>query len=135
MSAPRCTATTKAGERCRQYSTVNDSGMCVIHDPARKAEIKSIRARGGKTTAKNSRRVLSIRDAPDQPKTAADRLELAHHVVWAMLVGKVDPTTGGAVLKGLLVAKAMSEDSEVSDRLAELEATLAEVKRTGMRAS
>ena len=133
--AEQCTATTKKGTRCQQSSTVDSSGMCVIHDPARKAEIKEIRSKGGKTRAKNRQRVLPIHEAPDAPETAADRLEWAHYLVWAIAVGKIDPNTGSAVGKALTVAKAMTEGSELRDRLAELEATLAEVRRSGMTAS
>ncbi len=135
MMAKQCSATTKAGERCKQYSTVNESGMCVMHDPARKSEMAAIRSRGGKTTAQKDRRVLAVHEVPDRPKTMDDLREWSLFLVWASALEMIAPRTCDSTSRAIKVAMDACEGSEFQARLAELEATIAEVKRSGMRVS
>jgi len=136
----RCVAIKADGERCGQKNNLSASGECLFHDSDRKRQAQAARRRGAKAShaarqAKDGRRVVDVHDAPELPKTVEDLREWAHFLVWATATGKIDPRTSDSITRAIKVAMETSEGSDLRDRLAELEATLAEVKRTGMRAS
>ena len=133
--AEQCSATTKAGTRCRQSSTVDESGYCLLHDPARASLAKEARSKGGKTTANKGRRVLAVHEVPDLPKTVEDLKEWSLFLVWAAAVEKIEPRTSDSVVRAIKIAMDVLEGSDLRDRLTELEATFAEARRSGMKVS
>ena len=100
-----------------------------------KQKAENARRRGGVTKAAVRARFLLDSEAPDAPKTIEDLRDWALFLVWAIATGKIDPRTSDSVTRAIKVAMDTSEGSELRARLAELEATVAEVKRGGMRVS
>ena len=135
--AVQCTATTQKGEQCRQHSTVDASGLCLIHadDPTRKRQLAAARSRGGKATAAKGRRVLSVHEVPDLPKTVEDLAAWSLFLVWAAAVEKIEPRTSDSVVRAIKVAMDVLEGSDLRDRLTELESTFADARRSGMKVS
>ena len=134
--ANQCTATTKAGERCRQASTVDETGLCLLHDPARKRQVLSIRRRGQKAATKK-RRENSIRTvaAGVGPEDAETEAEIATYLSWitgAVKRGDLDPRTGDTMVRSCNAQLRARKESKTVEDVAELRAQVAELLRGSM---
>ena len=133
-----CLGMNGEGQPCGSspYPDATD-GRCLWHseDPKVRARATQARSRGGKNTRKAHARYLLDSEVLAAPKTIEDLRDWAHFLVWAIATGRIDPRTSDSVTRAIKVAMDASDGSDLRDRLAELEATLAEVKRSGMRVS
>lgn len=96
---PRCSAITSKGERCRQSSTVSDSGLCLFHDPARAEERRRAQERGGEA---NGAPVLPD-GLPPRPESLSDVAAYLGWIVDATARGVLDRLTAGRLSSTLKV--------------------------------
>ena len=133
--AVQCTATTQKGEQCRQHSTVDASGLCLIHadDPTRKRQLAAARSRGGKTAAKRridgKIRTVDASEAPPAPQTIEDCATWASWAVHAVAVGSIDARTGDTVGKLLNALQRALKDGRLVEDVTTLRAQIAELRR------
>ena len=98
LDPPRqCTALTQAGARCRQVGTVNDTGLCVFHDPARAEELMRLQTKGGV----NSRPRVVPDDLPGRPETLSDVCSYLGWLVDATARGELDKDTSSKLTYAL----------------------------------
>ena len=98
-----CTALKADGTRCRQGSSLNNDGLCLFHDPARKREAQAARKRGAKASAKAkmAQRIKTVDacEAPPKPETIADCVAYASWALGAVTTGAIDSRTAHEILR------------------------------------
>ena len=115
MTRPACGAPLERGGACQAFAL--PSGRCWNHDPARAAERRAARARGGKVKALHCRRLKL-----DNPQAL---VKFVGDVVQDTLSGVVEPDVARAVLYGCSIQRRLLEASDLERRLLELERRLA----------
>ena len=132
----QCTHVKDDGERCQAAALRKATDeRCIWHttDPDLKDKATNARRRGGVNNARTRARFLLDSEAPAVPKTIDDLCQWSFFLVHAIATGRIDPRTSDSVTRAIKVAMDAGEGSELRTRLAELEATIAEVRRTGVR--
>ena len=137
MTDDRCTFIKPRGEQCRVNFGLSEDGLCWHHSPANAEKRRKAHRRGGKNAAqaKSKQRFLLDSEAPPAPETIEDLKTWSFFLVWAIATGRIDPRTADSVTRAIKVAMDASEGSELRERLTELEAMIAQVKRSGITAS
>ena len=120
MSQAVCTAKTKRGAACRSFS-LPDRDVCIMHSPEHAAQIDAARKRGG-TVAMKLRVLQGKRVRLDSPKSL---IKFVGDVMQDTLAGTVDPLVARSVLYGASIQRALIEASDLEQRLAALEESLA----------
>jgi len=120
-NAERCKHVKADGTRCRARK-VHASDYCFFHDPARAAERAAARQAGGR---KGKAPVLPP-ETPLRPvRTAGDVIELLGETIHQVRTGTLDPRVGNCVgYLSAIILKA-TEQGEMEQRLAALEAIVA----------
>ena len=130
--AQQCTATTKAGTRCRQSSTVNETGFCCHHDPLRARHMAALRSRGGKASAKKriegKIKTVDASEAPPPPESIADCASWASWATHAVAVGRIDARTADSVGKLLNALQRALKDGKLVDDVVALRAQIADLR-------
>ena len=116
----RCRAIKEDGGRCKvrdQISVIN--GMCIWHDPNRRAAAVKLRRKGGKAggvaTAKRFK-------APPPPQSIEDAVQTLSWVTHAVGVGQLDPRRGQVIERACSAFIRGIKDRDMSKRMAKLEA-------------
>ena len=103
----QCTATTQEGRRCRQWTTTNESGFCLFHDPARIAERRAAQSKGGI----NGGLPVLPDGLPPRPRTLADLTDYLSWILDATGRGQLDKDTAAKMtytataMRGALVQR------------------------------
>jgi hypothetical protein len=122
MTAPKCQATTQHGTPCNAYALAG-SDYCFHHDPARAAERRQARRKGGR--ARHGRHVGPVGQAPPLTlNTMADVTTLLQHTINAtlQLENSLQRARTTGYLAGLLI-KAL-DITALEQRITELENVL-----------
>ena len=129
--AERCTATTAEGHGCRQRSTVNESGLCRLHDPARKTQAQADRKRGGIASGKKRSTIKTVEpdEAPPAPTTIAECASFSSWAVQAVAVGDIDSKTAATIATLLNSLVRSLKDSKVTDDVADLRRQVTELRK------
>ena len=131
--ADQCSATTEAGHRCRQRSTVNDTGLCLLHDPKRRALAQAARRKGARASAKakvaGRIKTVSPEEAPANPTTIAEVAGYASWALGALTTGAIDARTAREITGLLGRVQNALKDSKVVDEIAELRERMDEIQR------
>lgn len=125
---PQCTALTAAGQRCRQWTTVNLTGLCLFHDPGRKAERREAQSLGG---INNAAPVLPKR-IPRVPKTLSDLVAYLAWIVNATARGELDKDTAAKMTYTLTSMRGALTQRDLEHQVTQLRAELkaARARRT-----
>ena len=126
---PRCQATNRGGERCG--AAVRPGGLfCVFHDPELEPMRVEARRRGGITRAAMLLPVdLQIGEL--DWRTADGLLTIIAAAAEAMLAGRLDPSRQRALSDSATKVLAALHGPVLDDRLAAVEAMLAELEAHG----
>jgi hypothetical protein len=130
----RCQAMTAAGERCRQASSVNESGFCTFHDPERVEEAMDARRRGGQGT--RGRRKDEEPPALDVPELEATLEGVVRFQAWvatAVARGAMEPKVGSSLTYALLNLRGALEKRDMERIVEDLRTQLREATGGGPR--
>lgn len=137
MGAQQCEHLKDDGDQCGMTTNIDPAtGLCVWHDPARKAEADVMRERGGRIAGARAKartpkvRVVAEREAPPPPKTLEDALTWSSWAVWAVTTGKIDGRTGheiGYILRAFMDGRKHLDATD--QRVKELEAKLRKLRQ------
>lgn len=122
---------TKDGALCGSFMNLNEeNGLCLFHDPLRRAEAKAMRRHGAKAKAEKMRREKAA--LPEglplsrPPRTLNEAETLASWIAYATLTGEIDARTGEAATKALRQFQLTVEKRTLQDRVRELQRKLKE---------
>ena len=107
-------------------------GLCLSHDPGRRAQAEAARRAGAATTGAlfAAQRAQSRSAAPEHlptrhpPRTLADVIRWASWCAWAQAVGLVDDVTVRGINRSLQSLRLGLEKRDLLRRITELERTL-----------
>ena len=130
----RCTATTKAGSRCRiEWSLRDDPNkgfLCRAHDPARREEFLATSKLGG---------FARIREAkpPDPsklptegpPRSANDCMKWLSWTTWAAATGELSKASASAITSTIRALLSAIETADLEEQVRDLEKQLKQLKR------
>lgn len=115
-----CKTVKPDGSRC-QAAALDASGFCFFHDPDRAEERKTAQSLGG---SQGKMKTISD-DTPNVPvESCQDIVRLIGQTINQVRKGEVDPKIANAVGYLATIALKAFEDSDLEDRLAELEAAV-----------
>lgn len=128
MTAPsahgqRCTAVKADGVRCRQSNTVNESGLCLFHDPARQELRRLAQQKGG------YRAPVLPAGLPAAPKTLDDVVAYLAWTIDAMGRGSIDKDTGAKMIYGLTSMRGALVQRDLENQVQRLRAELREARK------
>ncbi len=126
---PQCTATTRAGHQCKQWTTVNDSGRCLFHDDGRKAERRAVQQLGGI----NAGAPVLPKRIPRAPKTLGDLVAYLSWIVNATARGELDKDTAAKMTYTLTSMRGALTQRDLEHQVARLRAELKAAKAPGRR--
>ena len=116
----RCKATNKRGEPCQGWAG-QGAEFCFAHDPARAAERKEARSRGGR--ARHGRRLADLGTGePVRVDDLGDVCELLARELGALLTLEVSVSRARAVGYLASVLASVYKDTELETRIRALEA-------------
>jgi hypothetical protein len=122
-----CAATKPDGAGC-QAAALPGSQFCFFHDPAKATARHEAQSAGG---SKNRMRTLPV-DAPEvKVQDGADVVQLLSDTINQVRRGEIDPRVANAVGYLSNIVLAASGQSELENRLAELESLL-KARRSSM---
>lgn len=111
---------------------LSDSGLCVWHDPKRRAEAAAMRKRGGRATANRS--TVGPDDLPGGPPESFDDIvRWASWATWAVSQGLIDVRTSREVSTMLTTLRYALEKRDVETELKELRKEYEKLKRKRSR--
>jgi hypothetical protein len=125
----RCAGVKEDGSRCKvrdQISVIN--GMCIWHDPNRRAAAVKLRRKGGKAGGAATAKRLK---APPPPQSIEDAVQTLSWVTHAVSVGNLDPRRGQVIERACSAFIRGIKDRDMSKRMAMLEKRLKRLKATG----
>jgi hypothetical protein len=135
--ARRCQAITGDGDRCKRYDT-SPNNLCLVHDPARRAEWVAARRRGqvkglaASAAGRAERALLKPTTLEDPPPPLERTLEgVVRFLAWvAMQVagGKMAPKQGSTTTYALTTLRAALVARDLEDQLKAARAQLAAVR-------
>lgn len=114
--AERCQAVTRSGKPCS--ATVVADGMCAWHVPSWAERRRQWSAEGGR---KRSNRARAAKDLPAGVMTNDELRGLVGLTIKGVLAGRVEPGIGRAVFDGARTYVAITEATELEERLTALE--------------
>lgn len=121
-AAKRCKASRAGGQPCSN-GIVLASGYCVMHDPARQAQLASIRSAGGKAKSNANRAAKML---PSQLRPVLDKLIAALDSVQDETLTPQQASAMAAVARAIVTVMTAGQ---VEERLRELE------QRCGVRSA
>lgn len=134
-----CRAITKAGTRCQQFQTVDESGLCLWHDPARAEIATAARLRG---IERSRQRTTEDREAmlaglpPLPPLNATSLASVARYqaeIARRVATGVLDTKMGSAATYALTNLRGLVERAELQKRVKQLERQLRDAQRPAKR--
>lgn len=126
----KCEFRKKNGDRCGADSQTGDS-LCVFHDPARASDGQRARRAGGVTRSRVAAVLPS--DTPDHPLgNVSDVSALLTDSINRLRRGQLDPRVANAMGYLTSVLLRALEQGPVQERLAKIEAALAENAQTAI---
>jgi hypothetical protein len=115
MNRADCSATTRAGQRCRAFA-LSGEPWCKTHHPDYVEERRAICAKGARLKAINGRR--------PRLDDAAGLLRFNADLVHRLLAGELETDVVRVVVNALNLQRQLIEAGDIERRLAELEARL-----------
>lgn len=128
---------TKAGAPCRMSVNLGESGLCLMHDPARAAEGEAIRAlgRAANAIAHRQAKAADPKIVPRAPRTLEDAVKWSSWTMHAIANGSLDPRVGHEC--GYLIARFTEalNKRDLLRKIEDLERKLADAQRQSPRAA
>ena len=115
------------GTPCAQRLNLSpENGLCVGHDPLRRAEHSAMSRKGqvASAAAKRDKKYGDPADVPPQPKTLEDATEYAAWLTHAITVGRLDPKVGQGAAFCLQRFTALADKRDLVRTVKALEAAL-----------
>ncbi len=127
---PQCSATTLAGARCKQRNLLSaTTGMCLFHDPDRRAEATAARQRG---QAASSAPKLPPRP-PRAPRTLGDLVSYLAWVIDATATGQLDKNTAAKITYSLNTLRGALTQRDLELQVKRLREELREARKPPAR--
>ncbi len=121
---------TAAGLPCRSPLGLGENGLCLSHDPERKAAAREVRAAGGRAAGESKRASRPVpNNVPPPPKTLDDAVKFASWLTHAVCVGTLDARSAHEAGYSLNVFKAAVEKRDLQREIAQLRAELAAARK------
>ncbi len=122
---------TKAGTPCRSPLGLGENGLCMNHDPARKAAAHELHAAGGRASslAARARRVALPGDVPKVPKTLDDAVRYFAWLTNAIVTGRLDARSGHEAAFALKGFQSAAEKRDLQAEITKLRAELAAARK------
>ena len=134
--ANQCTAITKGGARCRHQNNLSPESLCLHHDPERKRQVRAMRSRGGKASAKKKvegrTKAVAASEALDPPKTHEGIVEWHAWLAHAGATDSLDLPRIDSIRKVLVALSRVLEKTSLADEIEALREQLAELRRGSM---
>ncbi len=138
MTAPppaepaRCTFVRASGARCKVTFALSPAGLCMAHDPQRRAQVEAARAAGGATAGSLvAKRAEKYRTATPEhlpqrrpPKTLDDVVRWSSWAGWAVTTGLIDHGTCRELNRSLGTLGNALNKRDLLRRIRDLERTL-----------
>lgn len=122
---------TADGLPCRSPLGLGASGLCLSHDPKRKAAARAVRAAGGRAAgaAKRAARVSIPDGVPKPPRNLEEATTYFAWITDAIATGRMDARTGHECAFALKGFQSAAEKRDLQREIAALRAELAAAKR------
>ena len=125
----RCVAQKGDGSPCRVTMGLDPvSGLCIVHDPARRDELRDRQAKGRAARGAEQRRKPPAK-MPPMPQSLEDAVRFASWLTWAVLVGEIDARTCESSTKALRQFQLGEEKRALQDEVKKLRAELADARK------
>jgi hypothetical protein len=123
-----CSATTQAGKPCHQFVSLNSSGLCIHHDPARSEEAR--RMRKVSAERRSRREPLPTDEPPPPPPDSMDGLVASHQwIAGALARGQLKRPEASALVYNLSQLRLVLASRDLEDEVKELRKQLALLQR------
>lgn len=138
---PHCVGFKASGDPCGATMGLSAAGLCLNHDPERRAAANAMRAAGGRAkgaaarAARDARAILPPDDTPSAPKTLDDATKYFAWIVSAVTSGRLDARSAHEAAYALNGFKAAAEKRDLAREIKALRKQLEDVKSRPRRVS
>lgn len=110
---------------------LGSTGLCLVHDPYRRAEAQAARGAGARAKGRaiQKRKAALPKDCPRAPRTLEDAEQVASWITFATLSGEIDVRVAEAATKAVRQFQLTIEKRTLQDRVKELERALREATK------